>query len=266
MDVHTVVAELRATLPDLLVAVDFDGTLAPLVSDPEQSRPVEDAIDALSALTRAGARVAVITGRDARTVLRLGGFEQVPGIVVAGVYGAEVWHDGTLDTPDTPDMMTRLQERLPQLLHDNAADPAVWIEDKRLSLVVHARQADDPQAALDALRTPVDALAAELQLEVHPGSGVLELRLPGYDKAAALRRLVDSDATRGVLYVGDDLGDLPAFREARRLRETGLRSYGIGVLASDVPEIRSAADVTVDTADDAVALLRELTAQSSASS
>ncbi|MDQ6849139.1 MAG: trehalose-phosphatase [Actinomycetota bacterium] len=263
-DLATIVSDLRATLPDLLVAVDFDGTLAPLVPDPEQSRPAVGAVDALTTLVELGARVAVITGRDARTVLRLGGLEQVPGIAVAGVYGAETWHAGALNTPDTPDVMATLRERLPALLKNQHADPDVWIEDKRLSLVVHGRLAGDPEAALDPLRVPVDDLAAELDLEVHAGSGVIELRLPGYDKAGALRALVQAH-TRGVLYLGDDLGDLPAFEQARQLRAQGLSAYSVGVLASGVAEIAEAADATVETSTDAVALLRQL-AQPSASS
>ncbi len=265
-DVATIVAQLRATLPDLLVAVDFDGTLAPLVPDPEDSRPVDGALDALTTLTEHGARVAVITGRDARTVLRLGGFDRVPGITVAGLYGAEAWHDGALETPDTPEAMVRLQEQLPALLRRHHAHPDVWIEDKRLSLVVHGRRAGDPEAALDPLREPVAALGDELGLEVHPGSGVLELRLPGYDKAGALRRLVEASTTRGALFLGDDLGDIPAFEEARRMRSAGaVTAYGVGVLASGVRQIADAADATVAGADEVVALLRAL-AQLSASS
>ena len=76
------------------------------------------------------------------------------------------------------------------MLADAGADSGVWIEDKRLSLVVHARKAADPAAALARLTGPVTALAAELGLEVHPGRDVLEIRLPGYDKGRALRRLV----------------------------------------------------------------------------
>ena len=66
-------------LAGALVATDFDGTLAPLVPDPEASRPVHGAIEALTALAARGAQVAVITGRDARTVVRLGGLDAVPG-------------------------------------------------------------------------------------------------------------------------------------------------------------------------------------------
>jgi trehalose 6-phosphate phosphatase len=256
MDARELAASLRAALPDVLVAVDFDGTLAPLVPDPESSRPADGAIEALAALAAAGAQIVVITGRDATTVLRVGGLAQVPDIVVAGLYGIETWHDGELTTPDTPAALTALQQRLPAVLAANAADPDIWVEDKRLSLVVHARKAADPDAALAPLQAPIEQLAADLGLEMHAGRDVLELRLPGYDKAGALRRLAAEHAA--VLYLGDDLGDLPAFAEIRRLRGEGRTAWSVAVLSSGVAEVADAADVHVPTPTDAVELLRAI--------
>lgn len=255
-----VVDSIRACLPRVLVATDFDGTLAPLVADPERSEPADGAVEALGVLGRAGARIAVITGRDAATVVRLGRFADVPGLQVAGLYGAESWHDGRLDTRDVPPSLDTVRERLPETLAGAGADPAVWIEDKRLSLVVHTRTAADPRAEFAALTGPVRALADELHLEVHPGSNVLEIRLPGYDKAGALAGLLDAHHPRAALYLGDDLGDLPAFGEIVRRREAGLAAYGVGVLSSAAPGLADAADVTVPDPAAATAFLQALTA------
>ena len=254
MEPEELVASLGPRLDGALIATDFDGTLAPLVPDPDRSRPVDGAIDALAGLARRGAQVAVITGRDAGTVLRLGGLDAVPGIVVAGVYGIETWTAGQLTTPDTPEAIERLRQRLPAVV--GRGDPAVWIEDKRLSLVVHARRAADPEAALAELAGPVTDLGHELGLEVHPGADVLELRLPGYDKAGALGRL--ADARSAVLYVGDDLGDLPAFAETRRLRAAGRAAYSVGVRSSGVAELDGVADAYVADPAAVVELFRAL--------
>jgi trehalose 6-phosphate phosphatase len=253
-----VVDSLKASLPSLLVATDFDGTLAPLTLDPEESRPADGALAALRALGAAGARIAVITGRAAATVVRVGGLEDVPELRVAGLYGAESWHDGRLETLDVPPALDQLRERLPEILRANGADPAVWIEDKKLSLVVHARRAADPDAALEAIRGPVENLAGELGLEAHPGSQVIEIRLPGFDKARALRQLVDeADDSTAVLFCGDDLGDVPAFEEIRRLRAAGRVAWGVGVISSNAP-LDGAADLEVADPEAVVALLREL--------
>jgi trehalose 6-phosphate phosphatase len=247
-------AALRPRLRGALIATDFDGTLAPLVPNPADSRPAPGAVDALVALAGRGTQIAVITGRDARTVVGLGGLEAIPGIVVAGLYGVETWTAGELSTPDTPAAVQVLRERLPAALHHG--DPELWIEDKRLSLVVHARRAADPSAALAGVAEAVTALGIELGFEVHPGSNVLELRLPGFDKAGALARLAQGHDT--VLYLGDDLGDLPAFAEVRRLREAGAAAWSVGVLSSEVAGVADAADVVVADPAAVVELLGEL--------
>ncbi len=251
-ELQRLIDALRPDLPHTLVAVDFDGTLAPIVPDPADSRVLPGTIDALQRLAALGAGIAVVTGRDASTVLELGGFAAVPGLVVEGLYGAETWHDGELETPDTPESMTRLREVLPGLVREQAGDPAVWIEDKRLSLVVHGRLAGDPEAALDPLRAPVAALGERLGLEVHPGRGVLELRLPEIDKGGAIRRLVERFRPRHVVYIGDDVGDLPAFAAVHALDPAG---WAVAVGSAEVPAVAAAADVVLDSPAAALDLL-----------
>lgn len=258
--VAVIVAAVRAALPRVLVALDFDGTLAPIVVDPASSRPVAGTAQALTALAERGATVAVITGREARTAVALGGLDAVPGVVVAGLYGAEWWQDGRLEVPDEPPAIAALRARLPGVVEAHAGDPGVWIEDKRLSLVVHTRPAADPVAATAALRPAVTALADELGLVVHDGRAVLEVRLPGHDKGSALRRLVERHHPDAVLFAGDDLGDLPAFAVIRDLRAAGGRAWGVAAASAEAPEVAAAADVHVDGPAGVVAMLAALTA------
>lgn len=244
---EAVIAELRSRLRGALIAVDFDGTLAPIVADPEESRPSAGALEALTALARGGAHVGVVTGRDAQTVLRLGGLAAVPRIVVEGLYGLEQWRDGELSTAATPVEMAELRHRLPELLTTAGADDRVWIEDKRLSLVLHTRPAADPAGELERLRDPAQRLAAQLGVDAHPGRNVLEFRLPGYDKGAALRRLIDATDPTAVLYAGDDVGDLPAFDAVAELRRAGTPAWSVAAASDEAPpELIGAADVSVD--------------------
>ena len=100
--------------------------------------------------------------------------------------------------------------------------------------------------------------ADRLGLEVHPGAQVLELRLPGYDKAGALARL--AEGARAVLFLGDDIGDLPAFEETARLRGSGLPARSVGVLSSGAEGVADAVDVTVADPAAAADLLGRLAA------
>ena len=252
---------MHRNLASALIALDFDGTLTPLVPDPQTSRLAGGIRDALDALVAAGAAVAVVTGRDIPSLLRLSGLADLPGLRVEGVYGAQSWHDGRLDTVDVPDTFAALRSRLPGLVEDEPRADDVWIEDKELSLVVHARRAADPQAVLDVLSAPVTALADELGLETHPGRDVLEIRIPGFDKGTALSRLMDVHRPRALLYIGDDVGDLPAFALVRSLRAELAAAYTVGVASADVPDMAAAVDLNLDDPAAVSILLRDIASE-----
>jgi trehalose 6-phosphate phosphatase len=67
-----------------LIAVDYDGTLAPIVTDPAAAVPHPGAIAALRDVAARAGTVAVITGRPARAAVEIGGLDAVPGLIVLG--------------------------------------------------------------------------------------------------------------------------------------------------------------------------------------
>jgi trehalose 6-phosphate phosphatase len=120
----------------------------------------------------------------------------------------------------------------------------VWIEDKSLSLVVHARLAAAPERVLGRLREPVEKAAAAVGLGVRPGREVLEICVPGIDKGTALRELLDGNPA-AVLYAGDDVGDLDAMAEVRAwARRRGRPGCTVAVGPVGGP-LAGAAEVTV---------------------
>ncbi len=248
-------ADLRLDPSRTLLAMDFDGTLAPIVADPAQSRLVPGALPTLRHLAGTGAQVVIVTGRDVRTVLDLSGLTDLPGLRVEGLYGAESWRAGELTSAATPAALDGARAALPRLVAAHAGLPGVWIEDKGLSLVLHGRRSADPAAALAPLLGPVTQLGEELGLDVHPGKSVLELRLPGFDKGLVLRRLVAELQPAALLYAGDDLGDLPAFAAVGELRDGGLAAWSVAVVSEEAPEVEAAADVAVAGPEEFRALL-----------
>jgi trehalose 6-phosphate phosphatase len=257
------VAALLADPGSALVALDFDGTLAPIVTRPQDARPAAGALDVLDALSARIGQLAVISGRPAEEVVRLGGLERIHGLRVLGHYGLQAWHAGRLDSPDPVPGVQVARERLSALLAD--APSGVYVEDKHHSLAVHTRPADSPQQALDDLTPALWELAEQTGLEAVPGKFVLELRPPGVDKGSALRALIDDVSARTAIYVGDDVGDLPAFRAVRHLRSDGVIE-GMAVAAfvegvADAPdELRDAADLVLPGPDGVVAWLSGIVA------
>lgn len=244
-----------------LIGLDFDGTLAPIVADPERARAHPDAVPALAALAPKVASVAVVTGRPADVAVRHGGFAGVPGLehlVVLGHYGAERW-DAVTDTVTAPAPHPGIAAVRAELLDRAGAWPGTWVEEKGgRAVAVHTRRAADPQAAFDALRPPLTELAARHGLIVEPGRMVLELRPPGMDKGVALLDHARSIGAGSVLYAGDDLGDLPAYGAVERLRASGVPGLLVCSGSDEVPELRDRSDLVVDGPAGVVALLRAL--------
>ncbi|MFH8733854.1 MULTISPECIES: trehalose-phosphatase [unclassified Streptomyces] len=246
-----------------VIALDFDGTLAPIVPDPEQARAHPDAVRALAALAPQVASVAVITGRPAGVAVRHGGFAGVPGLehlVVLGHYGAERWDavTGTVHAPAPHPGVAAVRAELPGVLESVGAWRGTWVEEKGRAVAVHTRRAGDPQAAFEALRAPLSDLAARHGLIVEPGRLVLELRPPGMDKGAALTAYVREVGATSVLYAGDDLGDLPAFAAVDKLRKDGVPGLLVCSGSSEVTELAERADVVVDGSQGVVELMADL--------
>ncbi|WP_031522339.1 trehalose-phosphatase [Streptomyces sp. NRRL F-5123] len=259
-------AALLAEPHRAVVALDFDGTLSPIVPDPEQARAHPGAVPALARLAPHIASVAVVTGRPAGVAVRYGGFAGVPALehlVVLGHYGAERWdaHSSAVHSVGAHPGVTAVRAELPGFLDRNGAWQGTWIEDKGgRAVAVHTRRAQDPDAAFDALRAPLTELAAVHDLVVEPGRYVLELRPPGMDKGVALAAYLREVDAGSVLYGGDDLGDLAAYAAVRELRKQGLPGLLVAAAAdTEAPqELTGQADLVVPGPEGVVALLNAL--------
>ena len=242
---RTALDSLLTTPSRALVAVDFDGTLAPIVDDPRRSSPYPGIVPTLAELAGLVGTVAVITGRPAETAVRLGGLEQIPGVTVLGHYGGERWVGGRVIAADPPPGVAVVRSELPDLVDRVEAPEGTWIEDKGRSLAVHTRRTADPDAALTQLQPHLTALADRAGLQVEPGRMVIELRPHGVDKGAALTSLVKETDSGSVFYAGDDLGDLPAFAAVAELRAQGVPGLRVCASSNEVPEVAEAADLVV---------------------
>ncbi|MFE5662771.1 trehalose-phosphatase [Streptomyces niveus] len=243
-------AALLARPGKAVIALDFDGTLAEIVPDPEQARAHPGAVPALVALAPHVASVAVITGRPADVAVRYGGFAGVPGLehlVVLGHYGAERWDavSSAVHAPPPHPGVAAARAELPGLLERFDAWQGTWTEDKGRAVAVHTRRAADPQGAFDALRAPLADLADRHGLMLEPGRLVLELRPPGMDKGVALAEYVRETGAETIVYGGDDLGDLPAFATVDTLRAKGHPGLLLCSGTGEVPELAEKADLVL---------------------
>jgi trehalose 6-phosphate phosphatase len=246
---------VRDVLAGTVVGLDFDGTLSPVVDDPEAARLHPGAPGALLELAEAVRAVAVITGRPARQVIAMGDLDALGDamldrgaeLFVFGQYGNERWSatEQRIRSPRPPAGLASFERELPAVLRRaDAAD--AYIEQKGLAVAVHTRRLDDPAAAFERLLAPVAALAERHHLAIEPGRNVIEIRSGDMHKGHAVRTFVAEQEATGVVFGGDDLGDVEAFEAVRDLRDHGLPGLVVCSASKEQPDLVELADVVVD--------------------
>lgn len=256
-------AAIRARPAQAMIGFDFDGTLSPIVADPEAARAQPGAVPALRELASRVGTVFVLTGRPAAVAVTRGGFAEVGGLLVLGHYGRERWENGVLAAPPPPPGVAEARRKLDEILR--GAPEEIFVEDKGQAVAVHTRRAAEPEVELERLRGIVEALAVRTGLVVEPGRFVLELRPPGMDKGAALRGLAAERGAAATLFAGDDLGDLAAYDAVEALREQGVPGVTVCSSSDEVTALAERADLVVDGPAGVVALIESLAAELSPS-
>lgn len=243
--------QLRSVIADAAIMTDFDGTLSPMVRDPEQARPFPGALRVLSELADLAAVVGVVSGRPVEFLAR---HVTDPRIHLSGIYGLEHREDGVvIDVPEA--------ERWAAPIAAAAADLRVelpagaHVEEKRVSITVHYRRRVDlapivkETVAAVAARHGLEARRARMAVEVHPTAAP--------DKGSVVEGLAKGG--QAACFLGDDVGDLPAFDALDRLADMGLFTVRVAVRSPEVsPELIERADVVVDGPGGAVAWLHRL--------
>lgn len=230
----------------LLVALDFDGTMAPFVDRPEDARALPASSEAFTELGDAENTVtALLSGRDLASLRSAA--QPGPGVLLAGSHGGELWAPGELAADDAgirlDDAQTGLLRTVGARLEEVVAvHPGTTLEHKPAGVVLHIRQADPTvgRAALRAARARLEVLEG---LSLGDGKNVLECSVIRANKGAGLnwlRDVVDADA---VLFAGDDVTDEDAFavlrpgdigvKVGRGRTGAGFRVDGIG----DLPDL-----------------------------
>jgi len=224
--------EQLALAPRALLILDYDGTLAPFQTDPQQAVPypgIRRILDRL--MTETDTRVAIVSGRWSQDLKPLLGLQHIPELW--GIHGWErCLPDGRCETA-----------KLPEPALQALAQADTWISEirarggrtelKPASLAIHWRGL--APRAIEEIRALVTSnwqiYARDRGLELHPFDGGLELRIPGRNKGDAVRTLQDEMPDAATAYLGDDFTDEDAFK--------ALRGEAIGVLVR--PQSRASA-------------------------
>ena len=227
----------------LLVASDYDGTLAPIVPDPALAAPHRESLVALRQLTGlAQTHVAIISGRALSDLSSLTGAPDEVHLV--GSHGSEFDPGFAVRlSPESVALRERLEAELTQIA---ARADGFLIERKPASIAFHFRNAD-PEAAEHAVGAIMRGPASYEGVYTKHGKKVVELGVVATDKGAALDTIRQRIGATAAIFLGDDDTDEDAFKT--------LRGPDIGIR---VGSGATAAAYRVDTVEEVAHLLASL--------
>lgn len=191
----------------MLVASDYDGTLAPIVEEPERAFPAGNALRALGGLGELrDTRAAIISGRSWGELRRLSGGPR--NVVLVGGHGAET---GPGQEPrDGGDEAAGLLEVSAALEKIAAKFAGANIERKATGVAFHFRKVD-PGLVDEALRMVEAGPGRDTRLHKRHGKKVVEFSASAVDKGMALGRIREECGAEATVFLGDDLTDEDAF-------------------------------------------------------
>lgn len=250
-------AEIRARLAGqrVVVFLDFDGTLTPIVEDPDAAKLDQAMRDSVAGLA-GKIPVAIVSGRGLDDLRERVGLENV---FLAGSHGFEIagpagWRQ-TLEkgTEFLPDL-----DRAESALHKHLdAVDGVVVERKRFSISIHYRRV--APEALGRVEAAVDrVLGGEPHLEKGTGKKVFQVQ-PRIDwnKGRAVQWILEQLGLEAgevmPVYIGDDITDEDAFR--------ALSGRGLGIVVGDSEDRPTAAEYRIADPAEVGWFLRQLTLQ-----
>lgn len=188
----------------LLVACDFDGTLAPIVANPDEASALPGSVEALRRLAGSpNTQVAIVSGRRRSELVERFGEK---AFMLIGEHGSDTGNPAmaaeTIPGADSLDRARRLVDAAA------ASTPGAHSEHKDQSVVFHYRTAPDAEATVAHIRQQAGDLDG---VKVIDGKKALELSAATTDKGAAIDHIRHELGADVVLFVGDDVTDESVF-------------------------------------------------------
>ena len=231
------------------VVTDIDGTISAIAPTPAEAMVDPGAKAALALLQERLAAVAVVSGRAPRDGAEMVG---LPELTYIGNHGLERIVAGV---PWTHPVAAAAQPAIAAALAEiesaarAVADvPWLLVENKGVTGTVHYRLASNPAAAIAFLEPLARAAADRHGLRLTLGRMIFEVRPAlAVNKGTAIRELAHDLGLRGIVFFGDDVTDIDAFRALRELREAGeAATLRVGVLGPDTsPVVLTEIDLSV---------------------
>jgi trehalose 6-phosphate phosphatase len=237
-----------ARVPSLLVACDYDGTMAPLVDDPMEARPDRDAVSAIRSLAeQANTHVTVISGRSLRDLATLSRFPEEVRLV--GSHGSEF--DLGFASQLSDGLVAKRRE-LTEAVQVLGRQFDALVEEKPTGVTFHLRGLSE-EVALEAREHLVRGPAGWDGIHTRNGHDIVEMSVIETNKGWALETIRAQVGASAVIFLGDDVTDEDGFRT--------LTGPDIGIKVGEGQTSAAYRVKDTDTVAQILALLSELRAE-----
>jgi trehalose-phosphatase len=210
-----------------LLMFDYDGTLSPIVDNPDRallSYNLREALEALSELEFLS--IAIVTGRTIETLKSLSGIE-THNITLSGLHGGELEVENKIIGAIFDDDYSNILREICENLKNETKDfEGILVEDKKYSVALHYRNADEATAkkAVEIFNQEIANMQINDKFKVQVGKKVIELLPIDFSKNKAVAKIIESYQGYLPFYFGDDITDISAFEEVKK---SG--GYSIGI-------------------------------------
>ncbi|MFC2009363.1 trehalose-phosphatase [Chloroflexota bacterium] len=233
------------SLSPLGLITDIDGTISRTASTPAEAQVSPICLRHLSLLSNRLKLVAVVSGRPVTQMRAMLGLEN---IVYIGNHGFERLVGEKVNMDNEVEQYSALISAVLQDLKPLFDIEGIILENKGATASIHYRLCQDPESVARQILTAITSSPMAKGLQIRQGRRVVEL-FPQVEvnKGSAVRDLVREYQLRAVIYLGDDLTDLDAFRVIHEVKAPDFDGICIGIIDEETaPEVGEEANFTLN--------------------
>lgn len=213
---------------------DVDGTLSEIVPEPDAAIIDDDILDLLNIMKNKFQLLVFITGRTIKNVRNM---INIPGALYVGNHGMEYQKNSKIiSDPQTSHFKTEIGE-IEKKLRNNLNLSGIIFENKKTSLTIHYRMHKNQEMARISILNEIKLLNISKEFKISEGKKIIEIKpLSGNNKGTIIHRIVEDYKIKQMIYCGDDITDIDAFKAIELLNlKTSFKGISIAVLSNETP-------------------------------
>lgn len=234
-----------------VVITDIDGTISEIGPEPKNATITSEMRNVLLNLSSKYKYIGVLTGRDINDAIDIIKLEK---IVYMGNHGLQQIKNGEIITdPRVKSYIPIIKEISRELHHKFKNSKGISFNYKKLSLTIHYNNCNSKNKTKKELLNTIYNLKKGKLVKIIEGKDLLEIRPPvGYDKGSVLHKFILENNIKKIIYLGDDINDISAFRKLKELNEKNeVKGISIAVNTIETPEeVKKSANVYVENVEE----------------